>query len=126
MKQTGKDAVIWSLKQLSTSAILRSKSESLLGKTIRYAKAAHVILIQRIVSMLQLKPKKSSQSLRQRLPKSTKNTEKMPVEVINIKYPEKVYTSFFISQYFAFLLYVVWLSLKHYGKIFWSGTKGSG
>ena len=28
LKQTGKDAVIWSLKQLSTSAILCSKWES--------------------------------------------------------------------------------------------------
>lgn len=86
LKQTGKDAVIWSLKQLSTSAILRSKWESLLGKASGYAKAAHVILLQRIVSMflkskqqiireqLQLKPQKSSHSLRQSLPKSTKNT----------------------------------------------------
>ena len=86
LKQTGKDAVIWALKQLSTSAILRSKWESLLGKASGYAKAAHVILLQRIVTMflkskqqiireqLQLKPQKSSQSLRQSLPKSTKNT----------------------------------------------------
>ena len=86
LKQTGKDAVLWSLKQLSTSAILHSKWESLLGKASGYAKAAHVIPLQRIVTMflkskqqiireqLQLKPRKSSQSLRQSLPKSTKNT----------------------------------------------------
>ena len=36
LKQTGKDAVIWSLKQLSTRAILRSKWESLLNKASGY------------------------------------------------------------------------------------------
>ena len=86
LKQTGKDAVIWALKQLSTSAILRSKWESLLCKASGYAKVAHAVLLQRIVTIflkskqqiireqLQLKPQKSSQSLRQSLPKSTKNT----------------------------------------------------
>ena len=46
------------------------------------------------------------------------------VEIVNIKYPEKVCTIFFISQYFTFSIRLVWLSLKHYRKIFGSCTKG--
>ena len=91
LKQTGKNAVIWSLQQLSTSITLRSKWENLLGKATGYAKAGHVILLQRIVSMflkskqqiirepLQLKPQKSSQSLRQSLAKSSDNTSSSKV-----------------------------------------------
>ena len=91
LKQTEKNAVIWSLQQLSTSITLRSKWENLLGKATGYAKAGHVILLQRIVSMflkskqqiireqLQLKPQKSSQSLRQSLAKSSDNTSSSKV-----------------------------------------------
>ena len=38
------------------------------------------------------------------------------VEVVNIKYAKRVCTIFNILH---FLMYVVWLSLKHYRKIFW-------
>ena len=87
LKQTGKNAVIWTLTQLSTNTILRCKWENLFGKASGYAKEAHEILLQRIVTMflkskqqiiqeqLQLKPQKFSQSLRQSLakPKSANN-----------------------------------------------------
>lgn len=46
LKKNRKDAVIWSLSQPSTCAILRSEWETLLGKASGYAKAAHVILFQ--------------------------------------------------------------------------------
>ena len=48
-------------------------------------------------------------------------------EVVNIKYPEKVLTIIFpLYHNTLHSMYVVLLSLKHYRKIFWSCTKGSG
>ena len=84
----GKNAVIWTISELSKNCKIREKWENILGKSSGYAKAAHVNPLQRLVTFflkskqqiireqLQLKPKKSSQSLREGLKVSTNKSGK--------------------------------------------------